>query len=58
MPQEIAIFIYSIRYRDGIGRWSVAFAQAASRSDAETIATRRYGAFHSVSRAGLVSSTT
>jgi hypothetical protein len=56
--QEIAMFIYSIRYRDGCGRWSVAFAQAASQSDAEAIATCRYGAFHSVSRAGLVPSTT
>jgi hypothetical protein len=54
MPQEIAMFIYSIRYRAGCGRWSVAFAQAASQSDAEAIATRRYGAFHSVSRAGFV----
>ncbi len=48
------MFIYSIRYRDGCGRWSVAFAQAASQSDAEAIATCRYGAFHSVSRAGSV----
>jgi hypothetical protein len=48
------MFIYSIRYRDGCGRWSVAFAQAASQSDAEAIATCRYGAFHSVSRASLV----
>jgi hypothetical protein len=52
------MYIYSIRYRDGCGRWSVAFAQAASQSDAEAIATCRYGAFHSVSRAGLVPSTT
>jgi hypothetical protein len=54
MPQEIAMFLYSIRYRGGCGRWSVAFTQAASQSDAEAIATSRYGAFHSVSRAGLV----
>jgi hypothetical protein len=54
MPLEIAMFVYSIRYRAGCGRWSVAFAQAASQSDAEAIATCRYGAFHSVSRAGLV----
>jgi hypothetical protein len=58
MPQEIAMYIYSIRYRDGCGRWSVGFAQAASQCDAEAIATCRYGAFHSVSRAGLVPSTT
>ncbi|MGF6507803.1 hypothetical protein [Paraburkholderia sp. 32] len=50
--QEIAMFIYSIRYRDICGRWSVAFVQAASQSDAEAIATRRYGAFHSASRVG------
>ncbi|WP_246279170.1 hypothetical protein [Paraburkholderia ultramafica] len=50
--QEIAMFIYSIRYRDVCGRWSVAFIQAASQSDAEAIATRRYGAFHSASRTG------
>ena len=48
------MFIYSIRYRDGFGRWTVGFAQAASQSDAEGIATCRYGVFHSVSRAGLV----
>jgi len=48
--QEIAMFIYSIRYRDACGRWSVAFAHATSQSDAEAIATGRYGAFHSVSR--------
>jgi hypothetical protein len=48
------MFVYSIRYRAGCGRWSVAFAQAASQSEAEAIATRRYGAFHSVSRAALV----
>jgi len=54
--QEIAMFIYSIRYRDGCGRWSVAFAQAASQSDAEAIAMCRYGAFHSVSRTGSVPS--
>jgi hypothetical protein len=54
MPQEIAMFTYSIRYRAGCGRWSVAFAQAASQSDAEAIATCRYGTFHSVSRAGQV----
>jgi hypothetical protein len=53
MPREIAMFIYSIRYRAGCGRWSVAFA-AASQSDAEAIATCRYGTFHSVSRAGFV----
>jgi hypothetical protein len=54
MPQEIAMFTYSIRYRAGCGRWSVAYAQAASQSDAEAIAICRYGAFHSVSRAGFV----
>jgi hypothetical protein len=54
MPQEIAMFIYSIRYRAGCGRWSVTFARAASQSDAEAIATCRYCAFHSVSRAGFV----
>lgn len=48
------MFIYSIRYRDVCGRWSVAFAQAVSQSAAETIATCRYGAFHSVNRVGLV----
>ncbi len=48
------MYTYSIRYRDVCGRWSVAFTQAASQSDAEAIATCRYGAFHSVSRAGLV----
>jgi len=48
------MYIYSIRYRDVCGRWSVAFAQAASQSAAEAIAICRYGAFHSVSRAGLV----
>jgi hypothetical protein len=48
--QEIAMFIYSIRYRDVCGRWSVAFVQAATQSDAEAIATRRYGTFHSASR--------
>ncbi|CAB3809429.1 hypothetical protein LMG28614_07030 [Paraburkholderia ultramafica] len=52
------MFIYSIRYRDVCGRWSVAFTHAASQSDAEAIATCRYGAFHSVSRAGLVPRTT
>ena len=41
---------YSIRYRDVCGRWSVAFARAASQSDAEAIALCRYGAFYSVSR--------
>ncbi|MEM5326184.1 hypothetical protein VSR34_06180 [Paraburkholderia sp. JHI2823] len=46
---------YSIRYRDACGRWSVAYAQATSQSDAEAIATCRYGTFHSVSRAGFVS---
>lgn len=55
MPPEIAMYTYLIRYRDVCGRWSVAYAQAASQSDAEAIAIRRYGAFHSVSRAGLVS---
>ncbi|MCP3727757.1 hypothetical protein M3I53_32355 [Paraburkholderia sp. CNPSo 3272] len=49
------MYTYSIRYRDGCGRWSVAYAQAASQPDAEAIATRRYGTFHSVSRIGLVS---
>ena len=49
------MYIYSIRYRDVCGRWSVAFAQAASQSAAEAIATYRYGAVYSVSRAGLVS---
>jgi hypothetical protein len=39
------------------GRQGV-FTQAASQSDAEAIASCRYGAFHSVSRAGLVPSTT
>ena len=48
------MYTYSIRYRDVCGRWSVAFTQAASQSDAEAIAPCRYGAFHSVSRAGLV----
>jgi|GEM_PF-3185097 hypothetical protein len=48
------MFIYSIRYRAGCGRWSLAFAQASSQSAAEAIATCRYGAFHSVSLAGLV----
>ncbi len=48
------MFIYLIRYHADCGRWSVAFAQAASQSDAETIATGRYGDFHSVSRAGSV----
>ena len=43
------MFTYSIRYRDVRGRWSVAFARAASQSDAEAIATCRYGAFYSVS---------
>ncbi|MFL9963828.1 hypothetical protein PQR02_22730 [Paraburkholderia sediminicola] len=47
------MLIYSIRYRDVCGRWSVAFAYAASQSDAEAIATCRYGAFHSVSRARI-----
>jgi hypothetical protein len=51
------MLIYSIRYRDGCGRWSVGFAQAASQSDAEAIATCRFGAFHSVRRAALVPST-
>jgi len=55
MPQEIAMQTYSIRYRDACGRWSVAYAQAASQSDAEAIASCRYGTFHSVSRAGFVS---
>jgi hypothetical protein len=54
MPQEMAMFIYPIRYRDVCGRWSVAFAQAASQPDAEAIALCRYGTFHSVSRAGWV----
>src|ERR1700709_640221 len=45
--REIAIFTYSIRYRDVCGRWSVAFARAASQSDAEAIASFRYGAFQS-----------
>jgi len=49
------MYTYSIRYRDVCGRWSVAYAQAASQSHAEAIATRRYGAFHSVSRARSVS---
>ncbi|MBB5460188.1 hypothetical protein [Paraburkholderia sp. Cpub6] len=48
------MYTYLIRYRDVCGRWSVAYAQAASQSDAEAIAILRYGAFHSVSRAGLV----
>ena len=48
------MLICSIRYRDVCGRWPVAFAQAASQSDAEAIAICRYGAFHSVSRAGAV----
>jgi len=56
MPEEIAMFIYSIRYRDGFGRWTVGFAQAASQSDAEGIATCRYGVFHSVSRVRLAPS--
>ncbi len=55
VPQEIAMHTYSIRYRDACGRWSVAYAQATSQSDAEAIATCRYGTFHSVSRAGFVS---
>ncbi|MFL9965575.1 hypothetical protein PQR02_31990 [Paraburkholderia sediminicola] len=46
------MFTYSIRYRDICGRWSVAFTQAASQSDAEAIATCRYRNFHSVSRFG------
>jgi hypothetical protein len=46
------MFIYSIRYRDVCGRWSVAFTPAVSQSDAEAIATCRYGSFHSVSRFG------
>ena len=55
MPQEIAMYTYSIRYRDVCGRWSIAYALAAAQSDAETIAIRRYGTFHSVSRVGIVS---
>jgi hypothetical protein len=50
------MFTYSIRYRDACGRWTVAFARAASQSDAEAIATCRYGAIHSVSRTGFQSS--
>jgi hypothetical protein len=46
------MFTYSIRYRDVLGRWSIAFAQAASQFDAEAIATSRYGTFYSVSRFG------
>lgn len=46
------MFTYSIRYRDVFGRWTIAFAQADSQFDAEAIATRRYGIFHSVSRFG------
>ncbi len=46
---------YHIRYRDVCGRWAVAYARAPSQSDAEAIAILRYGAFHSVSRAGFVS---
>ena len=33
------MLIYSIRYRDGCGRWSVVFTQATSQSDAEAIAS-------------------
>ncbi|MFM0572060.1 hypothetical protein PQQ88_27480 [Paraburkholderia caledonica] len=44
------MFIYSIRYRDACGRWSVAFARATCQSDAEAIAAGRYSDFYSVSR--------
>ncbi|ACD21554.1 hypothetical protein Bphyt_7269 (plasmid) [Paraburkholderia phytofirmans PsJN] len=50
--REVAMFTYSIRYRDVFGRWSIGFALAASQFDAEAIAICRYGTFHSVSRFG------
>jgi hypothetical protein len=32
---------YAVRYRDGIGRWSVAYIQAINRTEALCIAFQR-----------------
>lgn len=37
--------LYSLRYRDGIGRWNMGFVRASDIGNAMTLARMRYGAY-------------